>query len=523
MPPLLPAPDNPEDSMDQPRPKPLGSPVPSSLPEDTDAVLVQDSNPTPFPEDSDETNFHSMGSTRVLSLPDQPPSTDDSEDSTDMGSSKRGISTLGDYKLVKKLGEGAMGVVYKAKRISDDRMVALKVLFPHIAANPKLVQRLRREGLVMGELDHPNIVQAFDFDEKQGWYFVAMEYVDGVSLQKWINRLGKLDLGDALHVTLAVCRALDYAHNLGFIHRDIKPDNVLIKRDGQVKLTDLGMVKTLDEEMALTQTGHAVGTPWYMPLEQARNAKETDGRCDIYAMGCMLYCMLTGNPPFTGKTIVEVIQAKEVGTFPPARQHNPEVPERLDLMLIKMTAKQARYRYANCVELMQDLDSLSATNERLRFLEGRKYKPTQVLDGPSSSVEIPSDIWYVRTPMGGGDLMVKKFTTAELKKLLEDGAVDPIAQASQNADDGFRALSTFKEFQGTAFVMQTKRAADLQAAKYRHLYKKIEEKDKQREEAEKKPETAPSYYSGMWVPALAIVGGILGGILLLYFLFKVFR
>ncbi len=111
------------------------------------------------------------------------------------------------------------------------------------------------------------------------------------------------------------------------VHRDIKPDNVLIDRTGVVKVADLGMVKTLDEDMALTQTGHAVGTPWYMPLEQAKNAKDTDGRCDIYALGCMLYCLLTGNPPFTGRTLVEVIQAKEVGTFAPARSSNPDVPE----------------------------------------------------------------------------------------------------------------------------------------------------------------------------------------------------
>src|SRR6202043_2418806 len=111
-----------------------------------------------------------------------------------------------------------------------------------------------------------------------------------------------------------------YAHELEVIHRDVKPDNVLITRQGEVKLADLGMVKMLDEDMSLTQTGHAVGTPWYMPLEQARNAKDTDGRCDIYALGCTLYACLTGQPPFVGRTIVDVIQAKERGSFAPARQ-----------------------------------------------------------------------------------------------------------------------------------------------------------------------------------------------------------
>src|SRR5262249_5151764 len=151
----------------------------------------------------------------------------------------------------------------------------------------------------------------------------------GMTLQQVLNQWGKISVGDALNVTLACARALSYAHARGLIHRDIKPDNVLITKKNQVKLADLGMVKEQDE-MGLTQTGHAVGTPWYMPLEQARNAKDADGRCDIYALGCMLYCMLTGRPPFMGSNIVEVIQAKERGTFPAAQEINPEVPERLE-------------------------------------------------------------------------------------------------------------------------------------------------------------------------------------------------
>src|ERR1043166_4727140 len=116
------------------------------------------------------------------------------------------------------------------------------------------------------------------------------------------------------------------------------------------------MVKIGDEEMSLTQTGHAVGTPWYMPLEQARNAKEIDGRSDIYALGCTLYAFITGHPPFTGRTIVDVIQAKEMGTFPSARQTNKAVPERLDLIIAKMVAKQPKHRYQTCEDVIKDLE-----------------------------------------------------------------------------------------------------------------------------------------------------------------------
>ena len=168
----------------------------------------------------------------------------------------------------------------------------------------------------MNLLEHPNIISAFAVDEAEGAHYVAMEYVDGHTLQKWLDRLGRFEVADALSIVIDCARALEYAHHQGMVHRDIKPENVLIDRRGTVKVGDLGMVKTVDESMDLTQTGHAVGTPWYMPLEQARNAKDVSGQCDIYALGCVLYALLTGAPPFVGRTIVDVIQAKEIGTFP---------------------------------------------------------------------------------------------------------------------------------------------------------------------------------------------------------------
>src|SRR5204863_9694817 len=139
----------------------------------------------------------------------------------------------------------------------------------------------------------------------------------------------------ALLIVLTTAKALAYAHEKDIIHRDLKPENILITRAGQVKIADFGMVKVGDDEMHLTQTGHALGTPWYMPIEQAKNAKDIDGRSDIYALGCLFYCLLTGHPPFTGRTLVDVLQAKELGTFPPARSQNVNVPERLDLILLK--------------------------------------------------------------------------------------------------------------------------------------------------------------------------------------------
>jgi len=479
----------------------------------------------------------SMEATRVLDGAETFPAAEQThfpEDATvDSTTQHDEISVLGDYELLEKIGEGAMGEVWKARQISFDRIVALKVLFSHVANIPKLVERLYREGRVMGQLDHANLVQAYGIGEDQGYHFVAMELVEGDSLQRWLNRLGRIDLGDALRVTLDVAHALDYAHKLNLVHRDIKPDNILITRQGIVKVADLGMVKTTDEDMGLTQTGHAVGTPWYMPLEQARNAKESDGRCDIYALGCTLYCMLTGAPPFAGRTIVEVIQAKELGSFPPARSRNPDVPERLDLLLLKMCAKTPKYRYQNCGELIADLERLQLASDRLGFLEGKpapaKPAPQQAPPAPvSKSVEEP-DVWYVK-PKGNGGAKVSRLTTEKIKKLLEGGALSPSALASKQQDEGFRALAAFKEFEGTAGSKASRRAADTQGSRFRNLIKKVEEQDRQREEKqrdikEEKQEAQEllEFWEQFGKPALYIGGGVIAVGLLWYILSGLFH
>src|SRR5262249_49891960 len=141
---------------------------------------------------------------------------------------------LGDFRLLNKLGEGAMGTVYKAQELSADRLVAVKVLFPHMARHPRLLERFYREARLMGRLDHPHLVNGYAVGEDQGWHYFAMEYVDGRSLQKWLTMLGKLPIGDALHVSLACASALQYVHELAFVHRDIKPDTVQITRAGTV-------------------------------------------------------------------------------------------------------------------------------------------------------------------------------------------------------------------------------------------------------------------------------------------------
>jgi serine/threonine-protein kinase len=437
---------------------------------------------------------------------------------------------LDDFRLLQKIGEGAMGAVYRGRQISIDREVAVKVLFPHVARTRKLVERFYREARVSGRLDHPNIVQGYGVGEDKGWHYFAMEFVPGDSLQEWLDRVGKLSVGDALLVTLACARALQYAHDVGLVHRDIKPANILITRRGEVKVADLGMVKLLDEDMGLTKTGHGVGTPWYMPLEQARNAKETDGRCDIYALGCMLYCMLTGQPPFTQPTLVEVIQAKEIGTFPPARQANPEVPERLDLMIAKMAHKVARYRYARCAELIQDLERLGLANKQLSFLAPKPAaRPQGGMAAPKTPPSLPippprdpaRDEWYVRFRGAEGRLLQRKMTTSRLRALIQSPEFDPETTASRSKDEGFRSLATYREFEGFILGRAAKSGVDEKTAKYRRLYKEIETADRQRRQGKDGPsQTTRQYWLGILI-RVGVVLAVLGlGYLAVHFVIE---
>jgi eukaryotic-like serine/threonine-protein kinase len=489
--------------------------------ESKEAKLAEDDagKETAVPNDDDESSWEELGSTRIVGA----------DESAAVKPGRAAVpeegASLGDFQLIKKLGEGAMGAVFKAHQLSFDRDVALKILFPHVANNPKLVARLQREGRVMGQLDHPNIVQAYAVDECQGCHFVAMELVDGQSMQKWLSRVGRLTPGDAVHVILACCSALKYAHQQGMIHRDIKPDNILLTRSGTVKVADLGMVKTDDEEMHLTQTGHAVGTPWYMPLEQARNAKNIDGRSDIYALGCTLYCLLVGHPPFTGQTIVEVIQAKERGVFEPARKFNGEVPSRLDDILAKMVQKDLKYRYQSMDEVIRDLEGLGISSERLAFVAGKgasQVRPASTTVGLSSgdrtvvTDEGDPNLWYVLFKTADGKETPRKYTTTQIERMLTDGTVSASAKVSHTLTGTYRSLATYKEFHSTALTKLTKKGADKNAHRARSLYKQIEEKERQREVRDQDREEAQQHMdlAKQWGTIALVLGGALVGIVI---------
>lgn len=264
---------------------------------------------------------------------------------------------LGDFALGDKLGEGAMGAVYRAVRGKTGQTVAVKILPRRLTTVPGFLARFDREARAMGRLVHPNIVRYLAAGSADEFAYVAMELLDGGTVADRVAAGGPLPVPQAMSVALATARALDYAHQNAVIHRDVKPDNLLLTADGVVKLTDLGLAKMTDDtDTEQTGTGTGMGTPLYAPTEQLRDAKRADGRSDLFALGGVLYFCLTGRPPFDGKDILSLLSAKETGVFPPASKRNPAVPPAVDKMLAKLLAKMPEHRYQAAAEFLQDAE-----------------------------------------------------------------------------------------------------------------------------------------------------------------------
>ena len=265
------------------------------------------------------------------------------------------------YELNHLIARGGMAEVYRAHDRLLDRPVALKVLFPELSVDRSFVERFRREAPAAANLSHPNIVPVFDWGEDSGTYFIVMEFIDGRPLSSILKTAGTLSAERTADVGAHVAAALGYAHKHGVIHRDVKPGNVLITDEGQVKVTDFGIARAINTEESLTQTGAVMGTATYFSPEQAEGIG-VDGRSDLYSLGVVLFEMVTGRPPFLGDTPVAVA-SKHVRDHPPApRELNPSIPPTFEAIILKAMAKDPAHRYGTAEELRADL---------LRFNEGR--------------------------------------------------------------------------------------------------------------------------------------------------------
>ena len=207
------------------------------------------------------------------------------------------------YQIMERLGRGSMGTVYKAKQISVDRLVAVKVLLDSLAQNKEFIKRFEREAKIAAKLSHNNVVNAIDAGEVSGRFYFVMEYVEGLTIKDYLDQNKVFEEKEAIRIVLAVAEALKHASHRGLIHRDIKPENVILTKDGGVKLADLGLARlTDDEKWGLSEAGMAIGTPYYISPEQVRGQTDIDIRADIYSLGATFYHMVTGRVPYGGKT-----------------------------------------------------------------------------------------------------------------------------------------------------------------------------------------------------------------------------
>ncbi|GMV80754.1 MAG: hypothetical protein AMXMBFR7_19380 [Planctomycetota bacterium] len=273
-----------------------------------------------------------------------------------------GPRRIGGYEIVEKIGEGAMGVVFKARQVSLDREVALKVVKPEVAKDATFLERFQREARSSAQLNHPNIVRGIDVgqDEASGLWYFAMEYVDGPSLKDVLARDGTLPEGRALRIVLQVARALECAAKQNIVHRDIKPDNVMLAKGEVVKLADLGLAKRIDSEnAALTQTGKTVGTPYYMAPEQIRGEQQKiDQRTDLYALGATLFHLVTGRPPFHGASGAAILALHLKEPAPRAKSLNPKLSEGINALIAKLLEKEPAQRYQSARELAERVEIL---------------------------------------------------------------------------------------------------------------------------------------------------------------------
>lgn len=278
----------------------------------------------------------------------------ESEIATDVLCNRR-VAYLGDYELLEEIARGGMGIVYRARQLSLNRVVALKMILAGQFAGPEDVTRFRMEAESAANLNHPGIVPIYEVGQHEGHHYFSMGFIDGESLQQKVTR-GPLPPREAAAITRTVAAAIAYSHAKGVIHRDLKPANILQDRQGDVKVTDFGLARRLQNESGLTRSGARMGTPSYMSPEQAAGKIQQVGPLsDVYSLGAVLYCLLTGRPPFQSSsaldTMVQVVEREPV----PLRQLDSAIDRDLETICLKCLAKVPAERYASAADLEADL------------------------------------------------------------------------------------------------------------------------------------------------------------------------
>jgi serine/threonine-protein kinase len=388
------------------------------------------------------------------------------------------VRSFGRYRLLRELGNGGMSAVYLAYDPVERRPVALKVLADHLTHDRSSSARFLREAKIGQSLQFAHVVRTFagERDPVTERHFLVLEYVDGPSCQFLLDRTGPLAVRDAARIALDMAMALEYLHHRRLVHRDIKPGNILLTTSGVAKLSDLGLVKHLDENSDLTAIHQGFGTSWYMPYEQIQNAKLVDGRSDIYALGATLYHMLTGRAPFAGNDHAEVAARKNRGEYAPASAFNSSVPPDLDGILSRMLAREPRDRFATATDLVVALERSQLADQLPSFVdielamqdpEARarlvstnqptspdlQLPPTLATGDqapPADADSTPGDAWQLRIRDPHGQPFTRRATTNQILHGLREGYWPSGVEAARGANKRFRPIEAYPEFRHLA-------------------------------------------------------------------------
>ena len=293
----------------------------------------------------------------------------------------------GRYEILEILGTGGMAVVYKARCHRLNRMVAIKILRDENLQDDDFRRRFHAEGQAVGMLSHPNIVSVYDVSSVDGVDYIVMELVEGITLKQYMERKGVLNWKETLHFAIQIAKALDHAHSRGLVHRDIKPHNVMVLKNGSVRVTDFGIARIMSKSNTLTK--EALGSVHYISPEQAKGGR-VDARSDLYSLGVVMYEMITGRPPYDGESPVSVAIQHIAGGATKPSQLNPNIPAGLEQIICRAMANDLKNRYASALDMIADMDELrkdpaklfpvvaakTATQEKPRPRPVEEPKPT---------------------------------------------------------------------------------------------------------------------------------------------------
>ena len=307
------------------------------------------------------------------------------------------------FQLLEKLGAGAMATVYKGRQLSLDRLVAIKILPKKYSQNQQFIDRFYAEGRAAAKLNNTNIVQAYDVGQVGDTHYFVMEYVEGRTVFDDITENGSYTEQEAIRIAISIARALEHAHAAGFIHRDVKPKNIMITKDGVVKLADMGLARAVsDREAAESEAGKAFGTPYYIAPEQIRGEVDVDFRADIYSLGATLYHMVTGQVPFDGPNPSAVMHKHLKQELVPPDHLNTKLSSGIGEIIEVCMAKDRNQRYANTHDLLEDLEAIARGEPPVQARRRFDIASLAVLDKGRAT---PVQLAQAPAGTGGGDFI----------------------------------------------------------------------------------------------------------------------